>query len=783
MHSHLAQRLQKSAPLPAAVPPPHTSGDYSPTLAGLAAHILYCSPLLSQRQLPIFILNAAAFPDANEVDFDGLLPYVLARLPGEEELIGGKGYEVIFFAGAGVDGAGTVKKGRPGWGWFVQAYKVLTRATRKRLQALYIVHERSWVRILVEMLSTIVSPKSRKKILHCSTLTALAFHVPIEDLLIPPSAYLQDRRLVPEIHAPYATGQRAFGAVPALPGSPWRLPRVLRETTTFILMGDNIKIEGIFRIPPLSTLLDALREAYDRGQKFILWKEGDVVLPQRRHGGEHPLGLSHEGDHDDGYGVYLAAGLIKLWYSKLREPIFPPSTYKQFRTDGKDHLGLERLVDLLSVESRWSLLPLTSRTILTRHLLPLLAMVAEKREHNRMNASNLATCIAPSLVRGPDPMEDVKMTAAVAKIMEAAVQRWDGELRQACRVEADAFQAALEHPPRDEDYEDPLPDGRRNAAIPGPSDQFEQADSLFVGIATQGNEGSGRESEKPPLPPRPPPAPISSAVPAAAAGVAALGIPMPGPVRRKPAPVLAPPPRYSVITAKDPGDPIQASPIDYANTTDEFGSSTADDTKTSTNHVKPRTDEGAQPDLLSRVPLTTQQVDRDSHTAGRGERIVRRALPSTSSESSVPADLAKGQGEGGPQLCNQGSAEFAKVSWPASSTTLRTSKPTPTPNILNLAKPIQPTPRLPTPRQSSLPFPSYPKTRTPSPGLAQRFPQAAGHVAQRSLSDIGAGVARVRDRLGDARVGDLKRLYEERALMVNELAAAALEEDRKGRAR
>jgi Divergent CRAL/TRIO domain len=42
----------------------------------------------------------------------------------------------------------------------------LTRAMRKRLQKLYIVHERAWVRFLVEMFSTIVSPKFRKKIIH-----------------------------------------------------------------------------------------------------------------------------------------------------------------------------------------------------------------------------------------------------------------------------------------------------------------------------------------------------------------------------------------------------------------------------------------------------------------------------------------------------------------------------------------------------------------------------------------------------------------------------------------
>ena len=123
MHSQFAQRLRKSSI--SVVPPPQASSDYSTSLANLSARILHCSPLPSQNGLPIFILNAAAFPDGNEVDYDALLPYVLARLPGEEELIESKGYEVIFFAGAGADGPTAVRKARPGWGWFVQAYKVV----------------------------------------------------------------------------------------------------------------------------------------------------------------------------------------------------------------------------------------------------------------------------------------------------------------------------------------------------------------------------------------------------------------------------------------------------------------------------------------------------------------------------------------------------------------------------------------------------------------------------------------------------------------------------------
>jgi Rho GTPase-activating protein 1 len=120
----LARRLRRASLT--AVPPPENSPQYSPELARLAARILYCSPLRSEKGLPIYILNAAAFPDSKEIDYDTLLPYVLRRLPAEEELIEGIGYDIIFFAGGDSGNiSGKEKKGRPGWVWFLQVYHLV----------------------------------------------------------------------------------------------------------------------------------------------------------------------------------------------------------------------------------------------------------------------------------------------------------------------------------------------------------------------------------------------------------------------------------------------------------------------------------------------------------------------------------------------------------------------------------------------------------------------------------------------------------------------------------
>ena len=167
MRSQVSKRLRSNSVPLNSVPPAPTSTEYSTAHANLAARVLYRSPLPSPNGLPVYILNSWAFPDAKSTNYDTLLPYVLARLPDDEDLIAGLGYEVVFFAGGGGgNGSTQTKASRPGWGWFLQAYHLLTRATRKRLQKLYLVHEKNWIRVLVEAFATIVSSKFRKKLIH-----------------------------------------------------------------------------------------------------------------------------------------------------------------------------------------------------------------------------------------------------------------------------------------------------------------------------------------------------------------------------------------------------------------------------------------------------------------------------------------------------------------------------------------------------------------------------------------------------------------------------------------
>ena len=590
-----AGRARSASASLSTVPPDEESEDYIPELASIAATILYRSPRPSREGRPVYILNAAAFPDALEVDYDSLLSYVLARLPGEDELLSGTEYEIIFFAGGQPEGVTSEKKAGPGMGWYLQAYHVLSRATRKKLQRLYIVHPRTWVRVLVGVFGTVVSPKFRRKIVHVNTLSQLAIEQPIYRLLIPPSTYLHDRKLEPEVEVPYASGRRAFNALHPLPENvstgQTRLPRVLRETTSFILNPVCIQQEGLFRIPPHNVLSGVLKEAYDRGQMWIVWKERGATFVQPG----LDQALIDEVRLEDAYGVHLAASLIKTWYRELREPIFPESSYAYVREkygDPDTEITPEDLVDLLLPASPTSPLSASGREILNRHLLPLLSEVAAHEPQNKMNAENLAICFSMCLVCGSNQLEDAKVSTVVRRVLSAAIQAWP-VLKEGMGVDAVALEDDLKPPADPRDYEDPV-DEEAMRPRSSQSGTSEGKEGHRIVMFDSGDEAEAKpplpERNRPALPPRPLPQVARSR--ATSETKKLPGLDVSSPVKRKPvsnatsaesSPSTAThhvdrdslplPPRYSTVFHPDGASIHRAeSPASYTSTpVDGFG--------------------------------------------------------------------------------------------------------------------------------------------------------------------------------------------------------------------
>ena len=286
--------------------------------------------------------------------------------------------------------------------------------------------------------------------------------------------------------------------------------------------------------------MGVLREAYDRGQKFIIWREGESVLTFSHWKEGHGNVMVEELSSAEGFGVNTAASLIKLWYAELREPIFPQTAYAYVeRICGS--LGsfdsISTILDLIAEFSEWSPISKTSRQILTMHLLPLLSLVAENQDWNQMNAHNLAVCIAPALLRGPDALEDTQMIGMVSQILEYAVKNWKSQLSVICGMNQHKFEETLRVPEAASDQEDPLD------ATSTPLMHDTQQTAGIVLIDNEGSDDDEEEEEdRPPLPPR---LILATSEPNTDGGNAP---------RRKPAPSLQAPPRYSTIISAGPDD-------------------------------------------------------------------------------------------------------------------------------------------------------------------------------------------------------------------------------------
>lgn len=555
-------------------------------------------------------------------------------------------------------------------------------------------------------------------------------------------------------------------------------------------MEQNIGSEGIFRVPPHAKLRDVLKEAYDRGQKYIIYKDNNVTLPIPEYPrAQHQDEVLVEVDPKDAYSTFMAAALIKAWYADLRQPIFTQSCYvdlKRLFGDPGDPFDLQRLTDLLSPKSEWSFLTAKSREILVRHLLPLLSAVASRQEQNKMTAENLAVCFAPALLCGPDQLEDAKMSSIIRRILSEAADLWTQGLRESCDVEAGAFEYDLRLPSDTRDWEDPL-EGKQNRVEDHALDE-----NQVTGIILQDNE----KESAPPLPPRekqsPPPLPPRStnSQSRSASGQSSTD----SVTRRKPAPPLQVPPRYSTIVGDSPYD-VAESPTTYTAVADGFAPPRPDQSDypeekkagTNSNSDSP----APQIVLPKRKTLTAEQIDSAessiaSQMQGRCGMAGRMALPGLTSlkitdvpkRKAVPLSApvrseTKCEGSGPyTSLSSDNNApridepappyEFRRPSLPAS---------TRAPAITSLARPVYPpnpyTNRPPS-KSTSLPVPGT-KPRAPSAGLLQRMPSFETSQNQPSLAPP---VAPRRLNLKKASVDDLRRLYEERAGTAKTLAEA-----------
>ncbi|KAL0572461.1 hypothetical protein V5O48_009501 [Marasmius crinis-equi] len=307
-------------------------------------------------------------------------------------------YTVIFFA-AGV-------KHTPGWNWVWKAYRSLSRKYRKNLKRLYVVHSTFFSKMLFSLAGAVISPKFFRKLTYVSTLSELAYHIPITQIDIPPAAYAENLRHESTITLPsqhtfssntpqgVSTPTQIFGIaledLMGFEGEKGGVPRVVKDAVAYIRESGGIQDEGIFRRSPSSAMLRSVMEAYDRGNVVSLDTFNDP---------------------------HLAAVLLKKYLRDLPEPIFPENLYPVIRRCPPP------LKENSPIEDPNEGDPVAYvREVLLKELKPcvyillsvVLQILHETSLHssaNRMDAYNLAVVITPNLVKGSSPLRDVMICA------------------------------------------------------------------------------------------------------------------------------------------------------------------------------------------------------------------------------------------------------------------------------------------------------------------------------------------------------------------------------------
>ena len=209
------------------------------------------------------------------------------------------------------------------------------------------------------------------------------------------------------------------------------------------------------------------------------------------------------------------------------------------------------------------------------HLFPLLARIADHAADNKMTPSNLAVCVAPALMCGPDPIEDAKMSRLVAKVVEFAIVHWHDSVAESCGMGGDRFDVLLRTPQAVSDWEDPL--SRSASDSSPPLTQSKQQEGIVLLDHEDSDSSDG--TDPPPLPPRAQTQPVDKAPVTdqprtkmhTMAGAKAVDQ-MASSIKRKPAPPIQAPPRYSTIITspvllQNGAAGLQGSPIAYQGAT------------------------------------------------------------------------------------------------------------------------------------------------------------------------------------------------------------------------
>uniref|UniRef100_A0AAY4CP88 SLIT-ROBO Rho GTPase-activating protein 3 n=1 Tax=Denticeps clupeoides TaxID=299321 RepID=A0AAY4CP88_9TELE len=208
--------------------------------------------------------------------------------------------------------------------------------------------------------------------------------------------YLNGSNLIIKLQAKHDLLKQTLGEGPteslvSFQDSGQPIPLVVESCVRYINLY-GLQQQGIFRVPGSQVEVNDIKNSFERG--------------------EDPL-IDDQSDHD----INSVAGVLKLYFRGLENPLFPKECFLDFISTIKLESSLERAHHIQQIIVT---LPRTI-IIVMRYLFAFLNHLSQYSDENMMDPYNLAICFGPTLMPIPDGQDPVVCQAHVNEVIKTII--------------------------------------------------------------------------------------------------------------------------------------------------------------------------------------------------------------------------------------------------------------------------------------------------------------------------------------------------------------------------
>ncbi|XP_008411816.1 rho GTPase-activating protein 4a isoform X1 [Poecilia reticulata] len=190
-----------------------------------------------------------------------------------------------------------------------------------------------------------------------------------------------------------------------------QIPYVVESCVRFINLY-GLHHEGIFRVPGSQMEVNVLRDAFERG--------------------EDPLSERQ-------YDMDSVAGVLKLYFRCLDNPLFPVSSTSQLLECNQIKDDAERAAQLKAIVSSYP----EPVIVVMRYLFAFLHHVSQYSDENMMQPYNLAVCFGPSLVRGLQDDEVVTVQPQINALVKGIILQHESIFPSQSEVQGPMYEKCM----------------------------------------------------------------------------------------------------------------------------------------------------------------------------------------------------------------------------------------------------------------------------------------------------------------------------------------------------